>query len=385
MKLQCTKKLLDRMKIDYADAKKAGEASAVGGFYNWQANIVNVGRRKALIFVNCMTRITVIVYRPKPAAYKKPEAVLEEGIRELFAGLGVHDDVTEQYIRNGGPEVIASSGTRSEIAQMNKMTDEVHWHSQFFDEERVLQTTAAIEMAERPYSDGGKYLAPKEVLWNELCRMMGLPETAWDQVRSVRGYRLKVQLDLEKYDIYRVIEAPAEARVWQLHAAIQAAFGWFGYHLHSFTLYDGEVAARQRRMYYGKKRQMVIVDHRVPDSAEYYDSEDLEIRTDRTLTLRDIFEKRDSCVYSYDFGDDWEHVITVEERLNHASGHFQLLEAKGERPPEDVGGEGGFEEYMRIISDESDPEHEELLRWAEGTKAEEKTVEEINRSLGYLV
>ena len=102
--------------------------------------------------------------------------------------------------------------------------------------------------------------------------------------------------------------------------------------------------------------------------------------------MSDVFEKRDSCVYSYDFGDDWEHVITVEERINEGgSTGFRLLEMQGERPPEDVGGEDGFEEYLRIISDENDPEHESTLQWAELTKAESKTIEEINRKMETII
>ena len=134
--------------------------------------------------------------------------------------------------------------------------------------------------------------------------MMCFPETAWDKVRSIRSYRLKVTLDLDHYDICRVLEVPAQARFWQLHDAIQRSFGWLGYHLHMFTVYDGEVTARQHRMYYGKKRQLVILDHKDPEADAYFDPEEHEIQKDRSLLLRDVFEKRDSCVYSYDFGDD---------------------------------------------------------------------------------
>ena len=60
-----------------------------------------------------------------------------------------------------------------------------------------------------------------------------------------------------------------------------------------------------------------------------------------------------------------------------------LLERKGERPPEDVGGPEGFEEYLRIVSDPESPEYEFMLQWSETTKAKKKTIEEINRSLRY--
>lgn len=385
MQIQCTKKLLDRMKADPAAARKAGKISAEDDFFCWHANIITADRRKVLVFVNNSTRLTVIAYRPKPSIYKNPGELLTEGIRELFKAIGIHDDITECYIQNAGPCRITATGTKSLIARMNKMADEVAWHALFFREDMVLQTTASVELAEFPVSEGKGYFIPQKRLCEELCRMMGFPETAWDKVRSIRSYRLKVTLDLDHYDICRVLEVPAQARFWQLHEAIQRSFGWLEYHLHMFVFYDGEVTARQHRMYYGKKRRLVILDHKDPEADAWFDPEEQEIQKDRSLLLRDVFENRDSCVYSYDFGDDWEHVITVEERFDTGSGRFRLLEMRGERPPEDVGGEGGFEDYMRILSNPDDPEYESTVRWAEGTKAKPESLEAINKKLGWLI
>lgn len=384
MRIQCTKKLLDRMKISAAEAKKAGETSAAEDFFCWHANLITLDRRKALIFVNNSTRLTVIAYRPKPSAYKNPGEILETGIRELFTALGIHDDVTEQYLQKAGSCLITTSGTRSQIARMNKMAEGAAWQSLFFREDKVLQTTASVELANDVFAEGKELLVPEERLFELLCRMINVSETEWDKVRDVPSYRLKITIDLENYDIYRIIEAPARARFWQLHEAIQRSFGWLGYHLHMFTFYDGEVTAHQNRMYYSKNRRMVILDHRDPEAEQYHDPEKYEIYKDRSLMLRDVFEKCDSCVYTYDFGDDWEHVITVEDRIKDGSGKIRLLEMQGERPPEDVGGEGGFEEYMRILSDKNDPEYEATVQWAEITKAKPETMEEINEKIRFL-
>ena len=89
--------------------------------------------------------------------------------------------------------------------------------------------------------------------------------------------------------------------------------------------------------------------------------------------------------YTYDFGDNWEHIITVKERKT--SGGVEravMLERQGERPPEDVGGAYGYNEYLRIINDPHDPEYEHMLNWSKITRAEEKTDEEINRSLSWI-
>ena len=99
MLIQCTKKLLDRMKVDPAAARKAGELFFEDDFFCWHANIITADRRKVLVFVNNSTRLTVIAYRPKPSVYKDLGEILKAGIRELFAALGIHDDVTERYIQ----------------------------------------------------------------------------------------------------------------------------------------------------------------------------------------------------------------------------------------------------------------------------------------------
>lgn len=101
--------------------------------------------------------------------------------------------------------------------------------------------------------------------------------------------------------------------------------------------------------------------------------------------LDEVFEEDDWCLYTYDFGDNWEHIITVKERK--AMGGVKravMLERQGERPPEDVGGECGYNEYLRIINDTADPEYDHVLNWSKITRAEEKTDEEINRSLSWI-
>ena len=54
------------------------------------------------------------------------------------------------------------------------------------------------------------------------------------------------------------------------------------------------------------------------------------------------------------------------------------MEGFGERPPEDVGGAWGFEEYIRIITNEKHPSHHEIKAWAENQKERKLSTEKIN-------
>ena len=104
---------------------------------------------------------------------------------------------------------------------------------------------------------------------------------------------------------------------------------------------------------------------------------------DRT-NLREIFSDNKRCLYTYDFGDDWVHEILLEKVNADSHDRFPvLLESNVERPPEDVGGPGGFEEYMRVVSDPGSPDYESVVEWAKMARAKKRTLEEIDRSLRY--
>lgn len=79
-----------------------------------------------------------------------------------------------------------------------------------------------------------------------------------------------------------------------------------------------------------------------------------------------FFDKYDKCIYEYDFGDSWEHEIIIEKRLKDAKSSAVpvCLAGARSRPPEDVGGVGGYENFLEIIKDKKNPEREEYLEWA---------------------
>jgi hypothetical protein len=139
--------------------------------------------------------------------------------------------------------------------------------------------------------------------------------------------------------IWRRLLVPAAIRLDRLHRLIQAAMGWDDYHLHVFT---------QGAEQYGK-----------PD-------DELEHRDERKATLRDVASQDgESFGYEYDFGDSWDHEITVE-RLTVADpdGRYPIC-VGGARacPPEDCGGTAGYASLVDILADADHPEHQDMLDW----------------------
>ena len=76
----------------------------------------------------------------------------------------------------------------------------------------------------------------------------------------------------------------------------------------------------------------------------------------------------DQLKYVYDFGDDWRHVVSLEEILPRQKGVDYPLCVDGARacPPEDCGGTRGYENFLNIIMDPSSEEHGSMLEWAGG-------------------
>lgn len=148
-----------------------------------------------------------------------------------------------------------------------------------------------------------------------------------------------------KPPVWRRLQLPADIRLDRLHQVIQTAFGWEDYHLHMFEA-DG--------VSFG-------VDD--PDL-------DLDCLDERDTALAELVDAvGDRVLYTYDFGDSWEHEIAVEKLLERepGAGYPRLLTAKGACPPEDCGGVWGYQNLKEALADPAHPEHAELSEWFEGT------------------
>lgn len=142
--------------------------------------------------------------------------------------------------------------------------------------------------------------------------------------------------------IWRRAEVPVEASLKMLHNVIQAAMGWRDCHLWEFE-------ARDRR--YG-----------VPDPDWGDDSLLAANNTKlRTLINRDIQQ----FLYTYDMGDNWQHIVTVEAVEDGQPGTIYPRYVEGEHraPPEDSGGTPGFEAFLEAILDPKHPDYEDAAQW----------------------
>lgn len=158
-----------------------------------------------------------------------------------------------------------------------------------------------------------------------------------------KTYQLKIGLNGSKPPIWRRFLIADSATLSELHMAIQIIMGWTNSHLHQFIVGD---------RFYG-----------IPDPDFDMGLETLDENKYRISQL--LKTEKDSIVYEYDFGDDWEHKITLEKILTFDPKQDlpSCVKAKGACPPEDVGGIWGYYDFLEAINDAKHPEHESYKEW----------------------
>jgi len=182
-----------------------------------------------------------------------------------------------------------------------------------------------------------------------------VPSSSKAKPRSV-VWQFKVSLKEIQPLIWRRIQVPASYTFWDLHVAIQDAMGWQDYHLHEFTIYNPKTRELER---------IGIADDEA--EAESYGGRLLPGWEERISSY--FSTQNPTADYLYDFGDDWQHLVTLEESLpRNASVRYPVCVA-GERacPPEDCGGVSGYAEFLEAIADPRHPEHKSMLKWVGGS------------------
>jgi hypothetical protein len=178
-------------------------------------------------------------------------------------------------------------------------------------------------------------------------------------------YQIKVTLRDSQPPIWRRILIRSSTTLTKLHRILQRVMGWEDAHLHRFTILGER---------YG-----------VPDEE---DAGPRKTRDERKYKLSDVVPgENSSFTYLYDFGDNWEHLLVVEEVLPAEDKVRYPICLDGARacPPEDVGGIGSYNDFLQAITNPAHPEHDDFTEWI-GDKfdAEAFDLNEINQKLQKL-
>ena len=159
-------------------------------------------------------------------------------------------------------------------------------------------------------------------------------------------YQFRVNLLEIKPTIWRRFQIK-DCFLGDLHWHIQGAFGWTNSHLHDFDV--------------GPDRYGIPSEIDDPNYPECNDS--------LTTLLSDLLPKdgkRFVFKYTYDMGDNWEHEVIFEGVVNPNKKIKYPICLEGDRacPPEDCGGEMGYEHLLEVLANPKHEEYLDLRQWA---------------------
>lgn len=153
--------------------------------------------------------------------------------------------------------------------------------------------------------------------------------------------QLRIELQGVEPAVWRLVLVPESITLPKLHQVIQAVMGWRDSHLHEFEI---------NGVCYGQ-----------PDP----DWDLGAVKSESGVRLGQCLMNLSSFTYVYDFGDDWRHLVHVEERVRPDLPLLKpvCLAGEGACPPEDVGGVPGYQHFLAVMQDPSNPEHGDFCAW----------------------
>lgn len=160
----------------------------------------------------------------------------------------------------------------------------------------------------------------------------------------MKGYQIKITLKDTSPLIWRRILIPAEFSFELLHDTIQVLFGWQDCHTYDFKIPKKKIKVVQSvnsDMLVFEKYKIITCDN----------------------NLSKYLEEGLSLLYTYDYGDMWEHTIKVEKEVDMNDDFPILLKWKGNNLAEDCGSQEHFEYLQEIEKDQKHPEHEAVKDW----------------------
>jgi hypothetical protein len=175
------------------------------------------------------------------------------------------------------------------------------------------------------------------------------------------GYCIRIELIDVQPTVWRTMNVPAGLRLDEFSVLLLIAMGWEGSHLHQFRI--------------GHQ----IIGH-------FADHEDDSHLPEKEVFIEDLFGEDESrLIFEYDFGDGWEHEITLIRELNAEDDLLAVIDGERACPPEDCGGPAGYADLLSILSNPEDPEYEEMLEWVGDDFDPEKfDIEKTNEILATL-
>lgn len=152
------------------------------------------------------------------------------------------------------------------------------------------------------------------------------------------GYQLKIIIRGSKPPIWRRVIVPEHIAFCDLDDIIEKIFGWTHSHLYEFFIKDWGM--------------------RITGAPLMEEDDNAEECIDSWMKVGS------EIIYTYDFGDNWEHLIKIEKIVDYEHRYPVVLKSKGPNMIEDCGGIWGFYDCIEDAEPfDMDAVNEEFCSW----------------------
>lgn len=164
-------------------------------------------------------------------------------------------------------------------------------------------------------------------------------------ITNGRPERLCVTVQLRGTDppVWRKLEVEDDLTLDMVHELLQLAFGWENAHLHQF--------------HSGPRGNITTY---VPAESGH------DARAEHSVTIGSLLRRPgDTLTYEYDFGDGWDHVITLDtiDEFDPKIAGARCVDGANMTPYEDSGGPMGWAYHLATAADPREENHKESRRW----------------------
>lgn len=361
MEVHATKKLLDTIPF-LAVIDPLEEENPL---FSWHANIVMINRRKTVILMNDHNRYIVVLYGLKAKDFKKFDELIIEGIRQTLKADRIPIPVIDRYLAEAGRISFYKTKNRSLVSSLNRACDAAWSWSEDMDLNTIIQ--AEVGKAISRLLVGGAnipYITPFEEMRKDLM------ERSTEDAVNNKAAIMHISLKLENDSVWRRVRVPLDFSFTDFHKTIQVSFSWQNAHLYSFHLYKEAPGENEKP----------ALNIGLEDA--YENNEKVDQINQIDFLLAGYIPPYEHMKYIYDFGDNWEHTIVVEEIVDNQTERAPVCkEGEGVAPPEDCGGAGGYTELLKVLNDPTHPEHAIMKDWASGQSYEEFNINIVNYQL----
>lgn len=333
MILCCTKKALDKLKKHQPVENIKTEID----LYTWYLDLVAVSRKKYFLCVHAQSLTAFIFYAGTQKEYKNIQQLFEENLKKFFSQeIGRSAQQFEKLFPKDKTFRFVKTNSRSVLGNMRDMMMTLDYFNGESIENRIPEIVRSLNYIIRK-TKGEKYFKPTE----RLRELIGYDES--DKSDDLEGGKaiaknrltFKISLHWIKPEIWRRISVSDNMRFDRFHQVIQLVMGWQNCHLHDFKIGDREIGMPTDDDWDG------VFEH-VEDEATVY--------------LNDFdWKEQDAIMYTYDYGDSWEHRIVLDKIEASEEELPQLLDGGEACPLEDIGGVTGHTNFREAYGN---PEHE---------------------------